>query len=81
MPALQNVLDRILFTPGNLVVVAAVLFILHFLVRWDSARQRVKKLGQKAPAVAYWAPFGKIILSVSSHAPYLDLLLMLVSRY
>ena len=37
--------------------------ILLCLVRWTSQRLRLKRLGKEAPAVAYWAPLGRLFQS------------------
>ena len=58
MLILQISARRVYLTAGSLAGVAALLIILYVLIGWRLTRQRLKKLGHKAPLVAYKLPFG-----------------------
>ena len=57
MLSLQGLTERTFQVPAILVGVLISLC----LMRWNSRRLRVKKLGNKAPAAVYWAPLGNNI--------------------
>lgn len=61
MPALRNFSERHFQVLGILIGVTIIFYI---IARWNSQRLRVKKLGNRAPTVVYWAPFGKSQLPV-----------------
>ena len=81
MLTLQDLVNRVPLTPVKVTGVASILPVVYIVFRWSLARQRIKRLGQKAPAVAYWAPFGMNLLQVPFCAPFFGTKLMVVSRY
>lgn len=72
MIALQSFTARLFRAPAILVGVA----ILLWLIRWNFQRLRVKKLGSRAPAAVYWAPFG----NYSTQNLLLEIIFMLSFR-
>ena len=58
MLLLQDSFHRVCLTAGSFAGVAVLLIILRSVIEWSSARQKLKKLGQNAPLVAYKLPFG-----------------------
>ncbi len=73
----QNIeVDFTLKKIGLIICAAALFSFIHFLTKWNSTRQRLKKLGQKAPSCNYWAPFGTgPDFAVFSHITFPDLIL------
>lgn len=54
MIALQSLTERLFRGPGILIGIAVLLW----LIRSNFQRLRVRRLGNRAPAAVYWAPFG-----------------------
>lgn len=75
LPILKRHVGRVPLKGGIIVGVTAIYLLVQLLTRWVSTRQRHKKLGQKAPSVSYYAPFGVTSIIVAFQNVFLVLIL------